>query len=106
MKPNARVQVQCPECNGTLLVTVSPAYPMRTYRGGCNGCADPPEPAEIQDIEAIVIDKELACPHVDALWESDAFYDSVLMELAERDEAAYEREMDSRYEREQGRGEE
>ena len=98
LTPDRRIQVQCPECNGTLLVTVSPAY-----KGGGD---DPPEPAEIQTIEAIVIDKELACPHVDALWESPAFYDLVLIELAERDEAAYEREMESRYEREQGRGEE
>ena len=89
MMRNATIDVQCPSCDTTLRVAMSPDYPGTR--------STPPEPPEILDVEDITHDGEPGCLHY---WDDDdRLYEVALEALTEQDQAAYDREMDSRIDR-------
>ncbi len=114
---NATVEVNCPECEAPLKVEVSPLWPgVRYYPDGSGA---PPEPAEIVDIrgehqtcpefplssQTEVIDGDQECPLKGQEFDDAGFYDIVLAALDDEEEAARDREDDSRMERERERRE-
>ena len=97
MRHNAKITVVCPECEASLRVEVSPAWPgVRYYR---DGSGSPPEPAEIEDV---VGQHTLPCSYASED-DDDKFYDHVMEALAEEEQAAMDAEADSRMERERER---
>lgn len=93
MKRNASIDVQCPSCDTTLRVEVSPYYPGTS--------STPPEFPDILDVEDVTHDGEPGCLHYEN--DDDRLYEVVLEALEAQAEAAYDREMDSRMERERER---
>lgn len=95
MMKHLSVTLPCPGNNGTceapIRVTISPARPAIQVRGGG---WDPPEPAEIDQIEG-------CATHADALWEDDKFWEAVQAALASEEAAAWDREVEQRIARDE-----
>ena len=93
MKRNGKVRIQCPSCDTTLEVEVSPNYPGTS--------STPPEPPEILDVTDVTRDGEPGCLHYQD--DDDPLYERVLEALEDWDQRLYDREMDTRMERERER---
>ena len=95
---NAIVTVNCPACEAPLTVEVSPPWPGVQYYK--DGSGSPPEPAEIVDVTGHILPCPLASEDDD-----DCLYEIVMEALGGEEQAARDREDDSRMERERERRE-